>query len=108
MIPANRLIVIAEMIIFLLLPNKILNKILVYFNEEHKKEFYTQKRLFNTLDMRIQKINDFNNIIKQLSDMIVSNVNFKYKMLDKKYILKFLLKVFVVNVIMLIYVGKIK
>ena len=72
------------------MPNKILNKILVYFNEEHKKEFYTQKRLFNTLDMRIQKLNDFNNIIKQLSDMIVSNVNFKYKMLDKKIYIEIL------------------
>ena len=82
--------IFVSMIIFLLLPNKILNKILVYFNEEHKKEFYTQKRLFNTLDMRIQKINDFNNIIKQLSDMIVSNVNFKYKMLDKKIYIEIL------------------
>lgn len=82
--------IFVSMIVFLLLPNKILNKILVYFNEEHKKEFYTQKRLFNTLDMRIQKINDFNDIIKQLSDMIVSNVNFKYKMLDKKIYIEIL------------------
>lgn len=82
--------ILVSMLIFLLLPNKILNKILVYFNEEHKKEFYTQKRLFNTLDMRIQKINDFNDIIKQLSHMIVSNVNFKYKMLDKKIYIEIL------------------
>lgn len=76
--------ILIAILIFVVLPGKVLNKILIHFNEEHRREFYTQKRLFNTLDMRLEKINDFNDIIKQLSDMIVSNVNFKYKMLDKK------------------------
>ena len=73
-----------SMIIFLLIPNKILNKSLIYFNEEYKKEFYTQKRLFNTLDMRIQKINNFNDIIKQLSEMIISSNGSVYKNINKK------------------------
>lgn len=82
--------VLISMIIFMLLPKSFLNKILVHFNEDHKKEFYTQKRLFNTLDMRIQKINDFNNIIKELSDMIVSNGDFNHKALDKKIYIEIL------------------
>ena len=73
-----------SMMVFLLLSNKFLNKISISFNEGNKREFYTNKRLFNTLDIRIQKINSFNNIIKKLSDMIVSNVNFKQRILDKK------------------------
>lgn len=79
-----------SMVVFLIMPRTILNKFLVYFNEEYKREFYVQKRLFNTLDMRIQKINDFNDLIKQLSDMMVSNVNFRYKMLDKKIYIEIL------------------
>ena len=72
------------MLIFLLFSNKFLSKVAISFNEGNKREFYTNKRLFNTLDIRIQKINSFNNIIKNLSDMIVSNVNFKQRLLDKK------------------------
>lgn len=82
--------VLVSMIIFILLPKHFLNKILVNFNEDHKKEFHTQKRLFNTLDMRIQKINDFNDIIKELSDMIVSNGEFKHKALDKNIYIEIL------------------
>ncbi len=77
-------------VIFDVVPKSYLMKITMYFNEEYKKEFYTNKRLFNTLDMRIQKINEFNDIIKELSDMIVSNVNFKYKILDKKIYIEIL------------------
>lgn len=77
-------------IVFSIIPRRALNIILIHFNEKYKKEFYTQKRLFNTLDMRIQKMNDFNDVIKELSDMIVSNVNFKYKVLDKKIYIEIL------------------
>lgn len=82
--------VMISMMAFLIIPKNILNKVLIHFDEENKKEFYSQKRLFNTLDMRIQKLDDFNNSIKELSDMIVSNVNFKYKILDKKIYIEIL------------------
>lgn len=75
---------------FIVIPRSYLMKITMYFNDEYKKEFYINKRLFNTLDMRIQKINEFNDVIKELSDMIVSNVNFKYKILDKKIYIEIL------------------
>lgn len=82
--------VFISVLIFSMLPKVFLNCILIHFNEKYKKEFYTHKRLFNTLDMRIQKMNDFNDVIKELSDMIVSNVNFKYKVLDKKIYIEIL------------------
>lgn len=82
--------IVISSIIFSFIPKKYLMKLTMHFNEEYKKEFYTNKRLFNTLDMRIQKINDFNDVIKELSDMIVSNVNFKYKILDKKIYIEIL------------------
>ncbi len=85
--PCDNLILLEILIgniIFILIPSGFLNKILIYFNEEHKKEFYAEKRLFNTLDLRIQKINDFNDIIKELSLMIIPNDSFKYNTLDKK------------------------
>lgn len=76
--------IVISMIIFLSLSNRFLSKISVSFNEGNKREFYMEKRLFNTLDIRLQKINGFNNIIKNLSEMIVSNVNSKQRILDQK------------------------
>ncbi len=79
-----------SVVVFLILPKKILDRFLICFNEDYKREFYTRKRLFNTLDMRIQKINDLNDLIKQLSDMMVSNIDFRYKIMDKKIYIEIL------------------